>query len=398
MAVMNRDIVMNGGGSIILAEGYSRGFWRSWKAIVVGVCIGILVLFATFIWLLSRPLPIPHGTLFYAVATSEDVRALPQDIQDALPPDWRAYLGQTSRLPFVFGIYRQGETLFSFVISPRWHAPRTEKIHQVTRGLSLISADTNLPSDSGRSYLSYLFEHWRHGGPTLGVRPLDALGYVNGGSQEWITLHVRDGLLVSSVDAPAAPAEPLRETDISLHVPVGGSVYLAEHFEALPYLPDPDRLTRLPGLARVDFTFDDSGEPTFTRLEFELSLSEAEAGVLLGAYGFTVRRAIVLPDGTTSFERIEPMAASGTSLFGPRTDDAGRLADITDETFTLVRARSSQDEPRYAKACANAPVWMRLSARTVSIIANRFGLHLEPSQARPLQIVSENGRLAACFE
>jgi hypothetical protein len=396
--MMNRDIVMNGGSSIILAEGHSRGFWRSWKAILVGICVGILVLLMAFIWLLSRPLPIPNGTLFYAVATSEDVRELPQDIQNALPTDWRAYLGQTSRLPFVFGIYRQGETLFSFVVSPRWHAPKTEKIHQETRGLVLVSADTELPTESGRSYLSYAFERWRNGTPTLGVRPFEALGYVNGGNQEWITLSLRDRLIRSDIRASAAPADPLREADVSLHVPEGGSAYLSQHFETLPYLPDPDRLSRLPGLSRADFTFDEPGEPGLTHLEFERDLTEAEAGTLLGAYGFTIRRPIVLPDGTTSFERVEPTAASGTSLFGPRQDDLGRLANVSNGTFTLVHGSSTESELRYAKSCANATPWIRLSAETVSMIATRLGLQLESSQVRSMQIVSVNGKLAVCFE
>lgn len=395
---MNRDIVMNGGGNIILAEGHSRGFWHSWKAIVIGVCGGILLLLAIFLWLLSRPLPIPQGTVFYAVAAPEDVQALPQDVRDALPMDWRSYLARSSRWPFVFGIYRQGETLFSFVISPRWHAPKTEKIHQTTHGLVLVSADTELPSESGRSYLSYAFERWRTGTPTLGIRPFEALGYVNGGNQEWITLSIRDQLIRSDIRAAVAPADPLREADISLHVPEGGSTYLAEHFETLPYLPDPDRLSRLPGLTRADFTFDEPGEPGLTRLEFERDLTEAEAGTLLGAYGFTIRRPIVLPDGTTSFERVEPTAASGTSLFGPRQDELGRLANVSDGTFTLVHGSSTESELRYAKSCADATPWIRFSAETVSIIATRLGLHLQPTQVRPMQIVSGNGKLAACFE
>ncbi len=394
---MDRDIVMNGGSSIILAEGHSRGFWRSWKAILVGICIGILVLLLAFIWLLSRPLPIPQGTLFYAVATSKDVRELPQDIQKALPTDWQTYLEQTSRLPFVFGIYRQGETLFSFVISPRWHAPRTEKIHQMTRGLILISADTNLPSEFERSYFSYFLERWFGGSPALGIRPHEALGYVNGGSQEWITLHVRDGVFVSNVDAPDAPDQPLNNTDVSLHLPSGGSAYLAAHFEALPYLPVPDRLSRLPALVRADFIFDAPGEPSVTRLQFERALTETDASVLLGAYDFSIRRPILLPDGTTSFERIEPIATSGTSLLGPRKDELGRMADITKETFTLLQASTTR-EIRPITTCANAPAWIRLSAETVSTVARRFGLQLTPLQVRPLQIASNKGKLAVCFE
>lgn len=394
---MDRNIVLNGGGNIILAEGHSRGFWRPWRIAIAGILGGFLVLLVGFFWLLSRPLPLPEGTLFYAVVTPGDMRMLPSDVRDALPADWRSYLDRASRWPFVFGIYRQGETLFSFVISPRWHAPITEKIHQQTRGLALISADTALASDTERSYLSYASERWRSGSPILGVRPFEVLGYVNGGDSEWMMLSIRDGVLVSNIQAPSAPHAPLYDADVSFHLTPEGSAYLAEHFATLAYLPAPDRLSRLPALVRADIDFHASTQPVLTRLQFERALTDADAGILLGAYGFSIRRPIVLPDGTTSFERVEPTATSGTSLLGPRKDELGRMADISKDTFTLLHA-STTTELHPVASCANASAWIRLSAKTVAAVANRFGLALEATQVRPIQIVSENGKFTACFE
>lgn len=388
---------MNAGSNIILAEGHSRGFWRSWKAIVIGVASGVVILLALSVWLLSRPLPIPEGTLFYAVATPEDAAALPEAVRNALPEDWNAYLARRARWPFVFGIYREGESLFSFVISPRWHAPKTEKIHQTTRGLILFAADTDHSDDRGRSYLSFLTERLRTGSLTLGVRPFEALGYVNGEPRDWISLHVRDGMIRSDVALSAAPAEPLAEADLSLHLPPEGSDYLTRHFETLPYLPASDRLARLPAIIRTDLAFKETGVPSLTRLQFERALNETEAGILLGSYDFTIRRRIVLPDGTTSFERVEPVATSGTTLFGPRSDETGRHVDLSDNTFTLLHTTTAADL-RYAKSCSEAAPWMRFSADTVSTIAQRFGLALDAANVRPMQIISQNGKLGACFE
>jgi hypothetical protein len=394
---MDRDIVMNGGGNIILAEGHSRRFWTFWRAIAAGILGGCLILLLLLVWLLSRPLPLPEGTLFYAVATRDEIVALPKSVREALPEDWKSYLEQPSAWPYVFGVYREGQTLFSFVVSPRWRAPITEKIHQSTRGLALFAADTEVPGTNGRSYWSFLVERWYAGGLALGTRPYEALGYVNGHNMDWIRFHIDALLLRSTLAAPQAPVGPINEADVALRLSSESADYLKNHFENQSFVPAPDRLARLPGLSGVDLTFGEPGIPALTRLEFQRDLTEQEAGVLLGAYGFTIRRPIVLPDGTVSFERLEPTATSGTSLLGPRKDEIGRIANISGSTFELFQ-NEEVAEPASAPACSSSPAWMRLSADTVSLIANRFGLHVSPENVRPVQIISDKGVLAGCFE
>ncbi len=393
---MGSDIILNSGNNIILAEGHRPRFWNSWKIIVVGILLGILVLLGLFILMLNRGLPLPAGTFFYAVATPAEIHTLSPEIRNALPLDWQIYATEHSAWPFVFGLYREDDSIFGFVISPLWHVPKTEKIHQAKRGFAMLAADTKLPESKSRSYWGYAYEHWRAGGPVMGVDPAEALGAVNGHEPSWLTLSLKPGLIRSNFPLPAAPTEPLSDADLSFRLPPGKESAL-QGFESLSFLPAPDRLARLPELSRVDLQFGDPGVAAWTKLTFQTPLDESQAGVLLGSYGFTLRRPITLPDGTVSFERIEPVATSGTSLLGPRRDEKGRSANIANHIFTLTSV-SSTPEIVPATTCANSGTWMRLSSKTVAALARRFGLNLNSEQVRPLQVVSDKGKLAICLE
>ncbi|MCK9361380.1 hypothetical protein M0Q28_04090 [Patescibacteria group bacterium] len=393
---MGSGIILNSSSNIILAEGHRPRFWNSWKIIVVGILLGLLVLFGLFVLMLNRGLPLPEGTLFYAIATPAEVQALSPEIKQALPPDWQIYANERSSWPFVFGLYREGESIFGFVISPLWHVPKTEKIHQARRGFAMLAADTKLPERKTRSYWSYVFERWWSGSPVIGVDPAEALGAVNGHEPSWLTFSYKSGLVRSNFPLPAAPTEPLSDADLSFRLPPGKESAL-QGFESLAFLPAPDRLVRLPELSQVDLQFGEPGIASWTKLTFKAPLDESQAGVLLGSYGFTLRRPITLPDGTVSFERIEPVATSGTSLLGPRRDEKGRSANISNHIFTLLSA-STTPEIVPATNCANSGAWMRLSSKTVAALARRFGLNVNSELVHPIQIVSDKGKMAICFE
>lgn len=393
---MGTDIILNANNNIILAEGHSPRFWRSWRAIALGIIIGLCVLWLAFLILLSRPMPLPAGTIFYAIATTKEASTLSPEIRNALPKDWQAYFSSNSSWPYVFGLYRDGESIFGFVMSPLWRVPKTEKIHQTKRGLAMLAADTELPDRKDRSYWSYVFEHWRAGGPVIAVEPAEALGAVNGHEPRWIVFRMRDGLMQSDWNAPNAPSDALSDADISVRFPHESLTKLSS-FESIPFLPAPDRLARLPSLSRADIHFGDAGVAAWTKLTFDEALSETQAGVLLGAYGFTIRRPIVLPDGTVSFERMEPIATSSTSLLGPRRDERGRSANILGNSFTLVSTSSSPEIANVAN-CSNAFPWVRFSQKTVAALSRRFGLELNSEQVRAVQVVADEGKLAVCFE
>ena len=110
-----------------------------------------------------------------------------------------------------------------------------------------------------------------------------------------------------------------------------------------------------------------------------------------------MRKAITLPDGTVSFERIEPVATSGTSLLGERKDEKGRVANIEGDTFVLHNVSTTGELP-LAPSCANANPWIRLSEDALAAVSKQIGLDLQPGDLRPLQLVSDKGYLAACFE
>lgn len=393
---MHRDIVTNGASNIILAEGRSRGFWGTWKAAALGVLAGFAILFGWFVWQLSQPLPLPEGTVFYAVATSKDADALPASVHAGLPQDWASAIDTRSAWPVIVGLYQNDEGTFSFVTTPWWKPPQTEKTFRHTSGFASTLTDTDVPVVSGPSYGWYVFTAWRAKSITLSVRADRLVGASPDDQPTWITATVRDDLLVSDLPVGEAPDRSLASGDVSWHMPPGGTEFL-KRSEPLPYLPPTDRLHRLPDLTRVDVWLETSTQPLVTRLEFERPLTEDEAGILLGAYGFTVRRLVRLPDGSTAFEHVEPAPANGASLFGQTVDESGRVADISGAMFTLTSTGTQLGLTEAAPCLGHRP-WMRLSDRIVSILAERIGLNGGTSGIRPAQIISYRGRLALCFE
>jgi hypothetical protein len=389
---MDNNIIINAPSSIILAEGHGKSFWFSWKAIALGVLIGVVLCFGALLVSLAQNLPIPQGTVFVAFLTADEAKQLPEPLRRALPADWKTYLDGRSSWPVLFGVYRQDDHWDTFIASPLWNVPKTDKAHVTKAGLITFVADTDSGPTWGKSYLGFL-EHRGFGGPAFAA---DIDGFFNGTSHDprtWTWFKPDHGMIRSDLALPASHATTMPAADIALRLEPGdGKEALAA---AIPDLPDADRLAKLPPMSEVAIRFGDQG-PSLVRLAFEQNLGEQDAALLLGAYGFTMRKAITLPDGTVSYERVEPSAATGT-LLGERKDDQGRVADIQDNVFSLHGASSTGDLP-LAPACSNATPWLRLSEDALSAIAKQFSLDLEPGDLRPVQLVSDKGYLAACFE
>jgi hypothetical protein len=390
---MGNEIFLNSSSSIILAEGHGRSFWFSWKAVVLGLLIGVLLCLGAFLIGLSRSLPIPQSTVFTALLTADEAAHLPEPLRRALPHDWSLYLAGHSKWPVLLGVYKRDNHWYSFAASPMWHVPATDKLHVTKAGLITFAADTESDETWGKSYLGFL-ERRGFGGPISGV---DLKGFFDGTTNDpktWTWFNMDKGLIRSSLAFPVSHTNALAAADVSLRLEPGdGKEALAA---SIPDLPDSERLKRLPPMSEVAIRFGDSG-PSVVRLSFEQPLTEQDASVLLGAYGFTMRKAVTLPDGTQSYERIEPVAASGTSLLGERKNDHGQVANIEGNTFVLHGASSTGELP-LAPSCANATPWLRLSEDALAAVSKQVGLDLQPGDLRPLQLVSDKGYLAACFE
>jgi len=342
---------------------------------------------------LAQNLPIPKGTVFVAFLSSDEAQHLPEPIRRSLPLDWTAYLDGKSSWPVLFGVYRRDNHWYSFAASPLWHVPKTDKLHVTKAGLITFVADTESDATWGKSYLGFL-EHRGLGGPVFAA---DVDGFFNQTENDpktWTWISIKQGMLVSDMRFPASHSTNIQAADVALRLEPGdGKEALAA---SIPDLPDAERLKRLPPMSEVAIRFGDEG-PSLVRLAFEQTLNEQDASALLGAYGFTMRKSITLPDGTVSYERIEPVATSGTSLLGERKDEKGRIAEISGNSFVLHNASSTGELP-LAPSCANGNPWMRLSEDALSAISKQLGLDLQPGDLRPLQFVSNKGYLAACFE
>lgn len=390
---MDRSIIINSNNSIILAEGHARGFWHSWRAISLGILLGVCGLFGILLFEISRAMPWPADTSVFFVASPRDAAKLPESLRKTLPLDWSVYLACDTGWPLIIGVYRKEQGWYSFVMSPSWCQPRTEKLHVVKRGLIVLASDTALDSSEEKNYLSLLFAGG-FGHPVLAVAP-ESLSMLTGIADQsptgtWNWFRQGENSIRSNIDLAVMP---------SLHAPAADvSIRFAKSLlpEGIPFLPDIARRARLPNLTQADIVFGNE-MPEVIRLSFDKTLNEDNASALLGAYGFTSRRAIKLPDGTISFERIEPIATSGTSLLGSRKDEKGRSALISGQIFTLSSASSSVDLP-LAPACAETGAWARLSTKSVAALLKRVGLNIQEQDLRPIQIVSEKGKLAICFE
>jgi len=376
-----------------MAEGHGRRFWFSWKAVALGLLIGVFLCFGILLFALARNLPIPQDTIFVTFLSAQEAQQIPEPIRRSLPTDWTAYLDGKSSWPVLFGIYRRDNHWYSFAASPLWNVPKSEKLHITKAGLITFAADTESGPTWDKSYLGFL-ERRRFGGPIFGA---DITGFFERSSNDpstWTWFKMDQGMIRSDLHFPASHATALPAADVSMRLEPGdGKEALAS---AIPDLPDAERLKRLPPMSEVSIQFGDKG-PSLVRLSFEKALLEQDASLLLGAYGFTMRQSITLPDGTISFERIEPVATSGTSLLGQRHDEAGRIASIEGDTFVLHSASSTGQLP-LAPSCANANPWLRLSEEALAAVAKQLGLDLQPGDLRPVQLVSEKGYLAACFE
>ena len=139
---MGNEIFINPNSSIILAEGHGRRFWFSWKAVALGLLIGLVLCFTFLMIALARSLPIPQDTVFVAFLTAKEAQHLPEPLRRALPADWTTYLDGKSNWPVLFGVYRRDNNWYSFAASPLWHVPKTDKLHVTKAGLITFAADT----------------------------------------------------------------------------------------------------------------------------------------------------------------------------------------------------------------------------------------------------------------
>lgn len=382
------EIILNRESNIILAEGRSPSFFKSWRFYCMLVLL-IAFAFTFFAWFtLSRPLPLPRGTFFIGVISPHAAKQLlPPNVLNAMPDVWKRTLSSDSSWPIAYGLSNDEDHVRAFLIGPRWMIP--QGTGRKTAGLAAYLPDNGLVEDEHTlSYTEAM--SWR------GWKKQPALRWIQGADSifRW------DGQRLVSDNAwnlPSVP--PASNADLSLALGSESRNEAAAPQIALAAgLADLPKLRTLPDTSRYEIWLDGQ-ETQFEkrRLVFTQPLDENQAAVVLGAFSVTQRRALVLPDGSTSIERIQPQASTGTTLFGDHRNDRGETLHITPSELQ-INATGTNWEIQPAPICSLTSTWTRLSGRAVGMMLDDLGWNLNDVPLTGLQIGTYKGKLAACFE
>lgn len=382
------DIILNSESSIILAQGSAPSFFRSWRflgILILSILFGLSLIF----WLaLSRPLPVPRGTFFIGVISPHAAKQyFSPNLLNAMPEIWKRTLSSDSSWPVAYGLSNDDDHVRAFILGPRWLIP--DGPDRQTAGLSAYLPENGLVTENDRiSYAATM--SWR------GWRKQPAFRWLQGQD----TLFRWDGQRFIS-DASWRLADIPNPSDADLSLGLGDESreeIAAPQIALAAGLADLPKLRTLPPATRYELWVD--GEAMRfdkRRLTFATTLNEEQAASILGAFSVTQRRVITLPDGSTSIERIQPIATTNTTLFGERPNDRNEWLRLTPSELQ-INASGTNWTINPAPACAVTSSWIRLSGKAVNMMLDDLGWNLANVTLTGLQIGSYNGKLAICLE
>lgn len=371
-----------------MAEGHSPSFFKSWRFFGLLILLTIFGI-AMFVWLaLSRPLPIPRGTFFIGIISPHAAKQyFPPNLLNIMPETWKRTLSSDSSWPIAYGLSNDDDHVRAFIIGPRWLIP--DGPDRQTAGLAAYLPENGLITENEHiSYASAM--SWR------GWRKQPAFRWIQGQD----TLFRWDGQrFISNTpwDIPDIPSPS--DADLSLGLGDESRSEISQPQIALAAgLADLPKLRSLPAASRYELWLD--GEVTKfekRRLTFSTTLSEDQAASVLGVFSVTQRRAITLPDGSTSIERIQPIASVSSTLFGERPNDRGEYLRLTPSELQ-INATGTNWSINKAPACALTSSWIRLSGRSVSMMLGDLGWNPNNIALSGIQIGVFNGKLSICLE
>jgi|GEM_PF-6062256 len=381
---MSVEIILNRESQIILAEGHGRR-WNFWNLLTVGIIVGLACFFVSAWYALSRPIPIPDNTAILAVYSNKNLNiANNQFINDSIPTICKSNIPSNAEWPMICGITTSGE---AFAITPRWWNINNRTHH------GAISISTT-PETSNIETISYFRTlHWR------GLSKKPVIQIQTSALENWLGIEDKskntevllqwDGERFISDQKIKPQTSPLPAGDIAFYIndsawdQISGDVFLDA-----ATLPDRNQWN-LPPIERFALWFDDNRGLLARFIGFRDSLDQNQAAKILGMVDVTERRQIILPDGSTSYERLLPMATTGTDLFGKRQNDKGQMLDMTPRSI-LISSTSTTAEQANIAPCGTSYPWLRLSSKAMN---NLIGLQMSGVQA-----YSDNGKLSICFE
>lgn len=396
---MGETVEFKKSSSFLLAEGKRGAPARAWFALSAALLVCVAAALGMLWFSLSRPLPIPASPVLLLSSSPKILETLPTS-QEALPSVLR---NSNSKWPVIVGLYFDGGLWKYFLMAPRWVVSDLPREKTVRAGLIGVYYPDGTPAET-RNY-SYTNQFaWKGFPPSAFAFWLEPKLLFNGteleASSEPIQGRLRNGVLETNVpfEGKDRMQSNLKTADFALQIPTDGSISPAL-YELIHRLSS-SRLgfADSPELAELHVWFDDAGRPSNTIYTFSEDLTETDAARLLGSYGFSSTRTIILPDGTASIERIA-LAATGTeSIFGTRIDEAGEELDLTKRELRVSVGNTNPVEYPIKSACEPSQPWMRLSGKTLRSIFTSLGWENAPTDIQALQFSEKNGRLVICFE
>lgn len=382
---MSVEIILNRESQIILAEGHGHR-WNFWNLSALGILLGLACFFLAAWYAFSRPIQIPADTAMLAVYSPKSAAALlTQEWLNKLPGVCREFIPSDSDWPIVCGMTSDGE---AFAITPRWWnlGDRTnsglvsrsripERLKTVDFRYSTALGWRGLAKQPVIQINSSAIERW------LG---LEANVTGTGILFQWTGTGFKSDLRLGSQTSPLPAGDIAFYLDAETWGSLPGDLFLDA-----ANLPDRNQWKPLPSIERYALWLGENRSQTGKFIGFRESLDQSQAARVLGMNGVTERRQITLPDGSTSFERLLPTAATGTDLFGRRQNDQGQMIDLTPRSLLVSNTSTMMDQTNIAP-CGTSYPWIRLSGLALN---NLFGIDL-----RGVQGYSENGMLNLCIE
>ena len=390
---------MNQESQLILGSGETIPWYKTWRLVFLFVAIIIIALISAATWYLSRPVFMPAESLITFVASPRQARAfISEEWFERLPPSWQGAMNKDSRTPCIFGLARGEERLLPYVIC-----------HGESQGEGLDW--TNGPSAT-RYELAR--DSWRYGYADVQLALLSEIVQITMPIQEDETVRfsIEPNRLISDVMLNSMPNAQQGSERTGIVLPVSDAdVMLAfskETWDAIPAvpvnlfpgLPDLQRLKELPAIVQYETWLSASGTPDLRRVRFAQNLSEVDAAKVLMYFGVTQRKQIVLPDGTTSFERVLPQATSGTTMFSTWQNDRGDWIALDPRMMRLSPTSTFRADKSEVPGCKDQVPWLRLSSDVVYQLLRTLDWTNAPSpESLPkLSFGSEKGRLTVCAE
>lgn len=401
---MDTPITINKNPSIILAEGKRQGPSLG-LLIVLAIASGMAILAFGLWFALSRPLPVAHASGLTITLTPSVLSNLPEDARNHLPEPLSGLSRRHSQWPVLIHVYQDEGVWHWYVILPRWLVPAGYAGSRVDRGLATALFPEKTPRlTEERSYTEALANRLAQGQASFNADArllYPASGFASPSSTAPITGKLVGRRIVTDLPflADQEPLGSLKEADIALNIPEDGveGDLLKELIRRL----DGGRQaqTQAPEIGQFHVWLARDGQPTATEYGYRSGLNLAQAGSILGAYGFSSRRTFVLPDGTLSVERIAPIFTGTSTPFGERENAEGERIQLEPNGLRVLAPSTTAPGALPAKlACGGHIPWLRLSGRTLAQAATAVGWENLPETVPAVQFAQESGKLVICFE